>query len=621
MSQPENQSRIPWHDARSRAARVLSAFATLAIGIAAQTLSAQDAPGRPLIEQAAQQMNSLAPPMPALQTIDVGSYDGTQRAFTPGLAAACPTGTPACRCALNGGTIPAHLVAPIASYAVTYVVALSSVPADFRLSLMVAEANGQQTEMPAQIAGNRARFSFKVHSTRAQSLRIHAFGHDSAVMIVPQLREQLGAFVVPHLLVAIVYEPPGAGSSSEYSQTKTVNTTLSWGTARTTGLVDEVNPEKLTDLFNEAMATGLDAVSPGAGKAWQTVADLREKAVVTKTSSSTVAADSSHGYSFAVSLGFSTGAHKYPGGGDKFVVLEDVLFVYIVHNGRVSLAPMAYSVPNYFSVDEVRARLPKAFADHVLALDLHFVSGNPASPLSTRPGSVAMSRGSSGRLQPFAQVLMLPCKPEGGSFAELSQGDFTANSTTSTLSETEVTHLSGFGATIRGSGDQMWDVSYSASRQQFAEATQSTKVTLTCAPSQQFWVELYIDNLFRTLYTLQGESITQAAAFTGKAQQPNGQPVAAQYVKLSAGGKTYVVRTGANGDFSVPAVLPAGPAIVVVAGTTYRLALTGAPRSVLLKGGIVAERADPASVTTLRPIANPPTAKPVNPATPRMKSP
>lgn len=579
---------------------------SLVVGLGARELRAQNAPGKPLIEQAAQQINSFAPPAMPLQTIRIGSYDGGQRTFTSGLDQACPTGTPAGRCSLSGGSIPAQLVAPIASYNVTYEVALSSPPPDVRLSLLVAEASGQQTELPAQISGTTARFSLRVQSARAQSLRIHAFGRDTVVMIAPRLKEQLGAFVVPHLLVAIVYEPPGAGSSSDYSQTKTVNTTLSWSTARSTGLVDEVNPEALTDLFNQAVAGGLDALAPGVGKVWQVVVDLREKAVVTKTTSLSVSADSARGFSFSVSLGFSTGAHKYPGGGDKFVVLEDVLFVYLVHDGRVSLAPMAYSVPNYLSVNEVKASLPKAFADRVLALDLHLASGSRVgAPM--RPASMIASRGAGPRVEPFAQLPMLPCKTDGESFAQLSQGDFASSSTTSTLSETDVTHLSGLMATISGGGDQMWGVSYSTSRKQFTEETQSTKVTLNCAPDQQFWVELYIDNLFRTLYTQQGEPITQAAAFTGTAQQPSGKPIAGQYVKLSTAGKTYVVQTTANGEFSIPAALPSGPATVVVGGTTYHLALTSAARSVVLKGGVVSER-PPAGAP--RGIEKPATTKP-----------
>jgi hypothetical protein len=497
-------------------------------------------------------------------------------------------------------------VAPIASYNVTYEIALTSPPTDLRLSLLVAEANGQQIEMPAQVSGGTARFSLGIHSSRAQSLRIHAFGRDTAVMIAPHLKEQLGAFVVPHLLVAIVYEPPGAGSSSDYSQARTVNTTLSWSTARGTGLVDEVNPEALIDLFNEATATGLDALAPGVGKAWQTVADLREKAVVTKTTSLSVSADSTSGYSFAVSLGFSTGAHLYPGGGDKFVVLEDVLFVYLVHDGRVSLAPMAYSVPNFLSVNEVKANLPKAFADHVLALDLHLAPGSRVGT-PVRLASMSTSRGAGVRVEPFAQVPMLPCKTDGDSFAQLSQGDFTSSGTTSTLSESDVTHLSGLMATISGGGDEMWNVSYSTSRKQFTDETQSTKVTLNCAPDQQFWVELYVDNLFRTLYTQQGEPITQVAAFTGTAQQPSGQPISGQYVKLFTAGKTYVVRTTANGDFAITAALPPGPATVVVGGTTYHLALTSAARSVVLKGGVVGERA---AFGAPRGIAKPATTKP-----------
>jgi hypothetical protein len=551
-------------------------------------LAAQDFPGKPLIQSAVQQINSVAPPAMPQQTIRIGAYNGATKQFAFTLPDYYPPELPPAKRQDEGGPVAPQHVPDINSVNVTYEILVANPPADLRITLVTPAPNGQKTTLTATVSGGKATIPFSPRVIGLQNLFIHGASHDTGVVLTPRLRPQLGAFSVPYLLAAIVYEPPGKGSSADYSQTSTSNTVVSWSHAQGSGLVETEDPEAFINLANKAVAAGLDKLSPGTGTVWTTVANLREQTTVTKTTSTSVSTDGSSGVSFAVTVGFTTNTHQYPGAGDLYVVLQDVLFVYLAQGNKIVLSPMAYSGVNYMIAAELKQRLPAAVADKFVALNPH--SGNVQ--LASRTLTLGVPRGGGGtRLEAFAPVPQIACKNNGAQHVSASREEFQSSGTSQTTSETEVYHVSGLMASIMGGGDRMETTSYTTAKTQGTSQTQSTQIVISCAGDQEFWVKVYLDNLFRTLYTLRGAPLSNTAAVAGTAQQDNGQPAANQLMRLDVGGETYAAYTDASGNFSFPVAPSRGNATLTVAGRRYPLALSGASRNVLLKAGTITERA------------------------------
>ena len=567
---------------------LLATTVSLAVRLGAQPT--QNYPGVALIENAAARMNSVTPPRMPEQVIQVGNFDGTTGRFGFLLPESYPPNVPA------GKMQPQH-VAEIASYNVSYVFNITNKPAGFGITLTLHDAHGDSVQVPAVIdpTGTKATVRFHPSSFAMQTVRIHKPVRDTAVMITPHLHEQLGAFVVPYLLVGIVYEPPGVGSTANYSQTKTVNTVISWNATQSSGIVETTDPNKFYELANQAIGAGLDKLQPGVGTVWTTVAGLAANSTVTTTTSATTGTGQSSSFSIAVTIGFNTTLHQYPGSGDLFIVLHDVLFAYLAKDNKVSLTPLMYAgPPDYLSAAEMAQKLPATVSASFKAMDPHFgkatIASSPASstPTVILAGAALRARP---RLVPFQPMTSIACKYTGSPELTFSQSEFTSTTTSQTQSETDVTHNTGLMASILGGGDSSYSTTYTTAREQGSGQTQSTTITLLCAQNDQFWVDVYFDDIFRTFYTLRGDPLSASAPIVGTAQTATGQAAANQQVRLRIGDRTYVVSTDKTGSFAFPlGAAPRGAATITVAGQSYALTLAGTPRNVLLKSGTVTDR-------------------------------
>lgn len=558
---------------------------------------AQNYPGAALIENAAARMNSVTPPPMPEQIIKVGSFDGTTGHFTVTLPEYYPPYVPASKRADNGGPVKPERLADIASYNVSYVFDLTNKPSDFAITLSVQDAHGNTVAMPATIdpAGTKATVRFHPASFALQTVHIHSPIRDTAFVVTPHLHEELGTFVVPYLLVGIVYEPPGVGSSANYSQTKTVNTVISWDLTASSGIVQTIDPAKFARLADSLIGGILSISQPMVGTAWSTVTSLFPNTTVTTTTSVTAGTAQSSSFSIAVSVGFNTVLHQYPGNGDLFIILHDVLFAYLAYDGKVALTPLMYAgPPDYMNVAEMTQKLPANIASSFKLMDPHFGKATIASSLPAgRPGVTLAGIALPGRarLVPFQPMTSIECKHIGQPGLTFTQGDFTSATTSQTRSETDVTHNSGIMATILGGGDTSYASTYTTSREQGSGQEQSTTITLLCAENDEFWVDVYLDNVFRTFYTLRGDPLSPNAPITGTALTTSGRPESTQPVKLRVGERTYVVFTDAQGNFAFPLrSAPSGAATLTIGGQNYTLTLTGAARNVLLKSGTVTDR-------------------------------
>src|SRR3989442_10761587 len=438
---------------------LLFGVAALPSGVASRPAGAQQNwPGAALIENAAQQINSVAPPVMTEQVIDIGAYDGATKQFSFRLEDYYPPNLPHNKRADEGGPVQTWHRPNIASYNVVYRFAIRNTPSGFSITVTLPLGNGSTVDQQATInaAHTEATVRFNPHSFGFQRVRIHRTVQDTVVELMPHLREQLGAFVVPYMLVAIVYEPPGSGSTSKYDQTKTQNTVMSWSATRSSGIVETIDPGKMDSMFVQAMAAGANAIVPGAGTVLPIIAGLGEQTSVTKTTSSTVGTSHSTGVSIAVDLGYNTVLHQYPGNGDLFIVLHDVLFVYLAMNGSVSLTPMAYAgPPDYLTAGEMKQKLPPPIAQTFLAMDPHFSNEQKPSARAAKPEIAVLVTRRPAR-QPllvlFTPSELVACKHTGSPDLTFTQADFQTSGTSATESETEVTHSTGLMASIMGGG-------------------------------------------------------------------------------------------------------------------------------------------------------------------------
>lgn len=637
------------------------AFAS-ALLLSASAMSAQDFPGKVHIYNAVQQMNSIAPQAVAQQTIEIGVYDGNTNRFTFLLE---PTSFGGYKSVEEGGDVPPKYIPLINSYNVKYEFRIANKPAGFGITVEVPDADGRMVEKEATInqAGTRASVTFNPKSFRAQAITIRRPGNDTVVRVHPELRSQLGAFVVPYQLITIIYEPPGVGSapgtgsSSTFSQTSTANTVLTWDFARTSGMVETVSTGGMYEMFGQAIGLGagailgrasdkamldaLDAAAEGgagaaaaeaAGKQAQSVAgaipiigaavniilSLAEQSTVTTTTTQTTGTTKTQGISISVGASYTTKLHQYPGSGDLFVVLHDVMYAYLAHGGRVYLAPIAYAGVDYYSAAELRQKLP-AVAEQYIALNPHLRTP-PLYPAAAAKQVVVQGQAAirgqmltaaipetfASRFVPFGPYQHVSCKATGNPSIELRREDFQSTGTTHTKTTTVVEHVTGLGALIGGGGDKVYGSTYSTALQQGTSQEQSTSITLDCGSADQFWVDVYLDRVFRTFLTLRGEPIdatSNAAPIAGAAQRPDGRRSARQLVRLRIGGETYVTQSDDNGNFAFPSrTMPKGAGRIEIGNERYDVTYAGVPKQLLLKGGVVSEvRAD-----RPQPIARPP---------------
>ncbi|HUF31455.1 MAG TPA: hypothetical protein VMM77_12460 [Gemmatimonadaceae bacterium] len=643
------------------------------IVIAATMLSpsymrAQNLPGKVHIFNAAQQMNSIMPQAVPQQTIEIGTFNGSTNTFHFLLEPSYPPQIPDYKKEEYGGDVPPQYVAEINSYNVKYEFAIVDRPAGFGITIALPEPDGSVVKEDATITnmGTRASVTFNPRAFGVQLITIHRPGGDTTVRVYPRLRPQLGAFVVPYQLISIVYEPPGLGaqpgfgSSSMFEQTSTANTVVSWDFARTSGLVETTTTGGMFDMFGQALGLGagailghasnelmLDALKAAAegnaagaktaGQASQSaagavpilaavniIADLAEQTEVTTTTTNTTGTTNTQGISISVGASYKTKMHQYPGGGDLFIVLHDVLYSYLAHNGKVYLAPIAYSGVNYYSAAELRQKLPSV-AEQFIALNPH-LSNPPLYPVAAASQSTSkgarrldksvITRDYFGTQSSFGARFIpfesLECKASGSPGGSYSREDFQSTGVSQTRSQTVVEHVTGLAALISGGGDKVQGTTYSTAMQQGTGQEQATSIELDCGANDQFWVDVYLDKLFRTFFTLRGEATdtsSGAAPLTGTAHRPDGSAAARQNVRLKIGGDTYVVLSDNNGNFSFPVrTLPHGTGQIDIGGEKYTVSYTGMQRNLLLRGGVVVDK--PVTPTAAQPPKIPTNIKP-----------
>jgi hypothetical protein len=209
-----------------------------------------------------------------------------------------------------------------------------------------------------------------------------------------------GAFTIPALPVAVVYDPPqdpARSNSVVYTRTTTVATTLGFSVRKSTSTTAPgINPtfsalgifqQQLQGSAAFANATGNGAV----GGALQKVSDLLGRAKRNVTTSEDGASTLRRSFAFSEAHGCSVqpgDAHLGPGHSDIVVYLRNVRVIWLDDGTNTQLHVLGTGPQDCVSIDQLRsgvANLDPTAAAGLIALDPFAGTLGPKAPLATDP--------------------------------------------------------------------------------------------------------------------------------------------------------------------------------------------------------------------------------------------
>lgn len=518
----------------------------------------------------------------------------------------------------NCGETPPDL--SINSYNVTYQFIIQNAQSDYPLHVVLTTpaANGSQ-DWPGVIDGTSATIQFHPHSVRTQLLKImHGETVVSSFPMIPDLAPQLGAFVVPYLPVAIIYQPPSCGqcppgsttacgSTANWQQGSAIGTTLSWGTASTSGIAHTTNSAAFFDGLSkfasavkfvaglipgaQGVASGADTVSQIAGA----VSGISNTQTISG-SSQTTGETQSRGWAISLNFGYGT----FPCQDDIIVYLQNVLFMYAVvltdpASGNVStsgeptvlLTAVRYDGPPHGRLfSQLQNELPAHIVDEFRAFDLQmnphslqaaiFQSSHGVGPPLSLPG---LKRG-----KRLVDQGIFECPTEIESFVSAQNLHFTSSELSSATTNFTSTTVSGLIASITGtSGTTSQSITYSSNVTNWQSVSQTSGLTLYCPnylPNVALNVEVYLDTVFGTLIAIPGEVETGQPVLSGEVIDARGTPLGGKEVTLGISGKSFHVFSDAQGKFIFRSkTLPRGTGTLAVGSSTVPVTYTGSPLS------------------------------------------
>lgn len=505
-----------------------------------------------------------------------------------------------------------------------------------------------------------ASIAFHPATFRPETLWISFGSQTSCYTIIPNLQPQLGAFIVPYLPIAIVYQPPGCGqctttvngqtsvaacgSWASYDHGTKIGTTLSWGTSTTSGTIKTISSSDFFNTLNQAAgaASFISGVIPGGqaaasafdtmGKVASFLGGLSNTQEVT-TTTNTQAKTEANGWTISVDEGAHTDICAPD---DLFVYLQDVIFVYAVvpkdpQSGNVTpdgiptvvLTPYHYGGRRQVPYSQLNSQLPTQVADQFRALDLHM---NPQAfrqaldaPSCTQSGPVTTiglgGKRSKSRLicRPIEQCPSLP--GSGTNDVTVQEEQFTSSETSDSTTATTVTNATGLLASVfqispetgtigsGHAGETTQSITYSSATTNWQSDSTDAGLHLKCPeyypPAPGLDVSVYFDNLFGTLLAMPSGVETGQPAFTGTVVNQQRVPISNTSVLLSIGGKMYRTRSDAKGNFAFgSASIPRGSGVVVAGNTKAPITFNGTPNS-----GLTLTLVGPARPSSAAPVS------------------
>jgi hypothetical protein len=215
-----------------------------------------------------------------------------------------------------------------------------------------------------------------------------------------------GAFTIPALPVAVVYDPPqnpAHTNSVVYTRTMSMGTTLGFSVRNSTSTsADAVNPtfstvgllqSALSGAADFANATGNKDVGSALSKIGTALGNARRNVTTVEDGQSTLRRT----YSFVEAHGCSLRSgvpHAGPGHSDMIVYLRDARVVWFNDGTNVSLLVLGTGAQECSTIDELRsgvAALAPAAASALIALDPFAGPLGPKAPLATDPRYIGLT--------------------------------------------------------------------------------------------------------------------------------------------------------------------------------------------------------------------------------------
>jgi hypothetical protein len=392
-----------------------------------------------------------------------------------------------------------------------------------------------------------------------------------------------GAFLIPALPIAIVYEPPqdaGRRNRAVYMSGESVGNTTGTSLKTENSRTVPVTPTRYVDVqtFRDAItglatgatiagatATALTAVGVGStsplgdiSSVAKTVLGLFADALGQASANWTQGTRTTADYRLTVTAGsggsLSTGEHLGPGPGDRIVYLRKARLVWLTIDGNVALTLLGSDAVAGDSVAYLRRalggslsaaemqRLPdRRVIQELLELDPFAVHG-PTAPLD--PGRFALDH-------TYEGSGLGDTADERTFWHEVQSSDFAANVSFSTRVED---YRSGW-LRFLGIGvqqDETLRTDNEKSHIAGTTATASDRYTISFyAPlNQRYAYTVYYDRVFGTYATVEVPLVSGPPWLSGVVTATGGGQLAGELVELIRDGRRYLTRTDAQGRYA-----------------------------------------------------------------------
>ncbi len=439
-----------------------------------------------------------------------------------------------------------------------------------------ATVNGKKFNAPPNAntvtvnAGDVTKVKWSVHSDNK--------GFANEFKIVRSNLYGGGAFIVPALPVAVLYEPPMDAQQknyASYSTSKSVGTTIKSGWTSEQSTTTPANPSQ----FRNAMQFKADADKAGTalskvpnpyaqaiGTILQILAAGMGSAGASTQSGTSVTSENALILNAGQEVSYGTAAKLGPGLGDRIIYLKNARLAWLGNGHMVNISVLGY--------DKISSPTAKTLKDDwtelTSGLQIKTASSNgvkSAPKLGSRTGLDSHTILSLLKLDPFyghgSQVNLDESRfayvdtyePNGGA----DSYKFVYDAATSYLDaqtsfnvdteEYSAGFLSFMGLGVTETKKLTAKFTAHSSKEFHSSQKAEVSVHFYTKPDEIYSMAVYYDRVFGT-FAFKNVVPNQLEWVSGIAHASNGQPAAKQVVTLTIGGKKYSTRTDAEGRYS-----------------------------------------------------------------------
>jgi hypothetical protein len=414
----------------------------------------------------------------------------------------------------------------------------------------------------------------------------------------------VGAFTVPALPLAVVYEPPQYDEGKNfatYSQTKSMGTTMRVSFQREDstavpmpGRFDSTKQfkdglevvESLLDLVGffagggggdggkgsgGSQGAGLGTILEKIGKGLKLLNDALGSTTATTQQGVRITIDHAISIQALQQDTFTTGSHDGPGVGDRIIYLKNARLAWVLNPSGVQLMLLSWEALATDSVSILSADLAQLKAS---ARSASTIKPLPPPPVGQKTGLNQATLQALLALDPFVgggPGVSLTSPTLNGRFSEVEQYEWSGSGTSGSgdthkfqysVTQSDLTSTTNFvvnseddkkgllaflGIGVTEDQSTKTTVQNSHSQEVDSQSVVATTVQLFAGEGERHSMKAFYDNIFGT-FAFQ-DVPTGRAFVAGDLKDKQGNPLAHQEIRLTAGGKSYVTRSDAQGNY------------------------------------------------------------------------